>query len=364
MDFWELTKLIFRRWMVAVPLLFLIGAALTWMYVTVSPDYRAVAHVQLIPPQVQPDFSPNAESGNNPWAQLGAEALGQAVVLGMQRPSFADSLQAEGLTGNFSVSLDPEFPIVVVEAVGATPQQATATAQRLSDLVMVEVDAQQAQYDVPPEKAISTLALDDGSELSPDSSSKRRALVAVAGLGLLLTAGTCIAVDALRYRHARRLHRRPGLAPWPARYVPAPALPAGSRAAVGLSRPFPLGQPATVPVAGRFPPFAATGHPGAHNPHPGGHHSQPAPVAHPPPNGSDALAPARGEASAPERSRVAEDATGPATGADGPAGGTGSAQASAEPVAGARPREVSDDTVVLPLAGAARELADPDGEVR
>ena len=50
MDFWDITKLLVRRWMVAVPLL-LLSAGITGVTVSqVKPDYVATAYVQLVPP--------------------------------------------------------------------------------------------------------------------------------------------------------------------------------------------------------------------------------------------------------------------------------------------------------------------------
>ena len=122
----------------------------------------------------------------------------------MQRPSLAATLEEEGLSDKFTVALDPYFPIVNIEVIGETPEQATATAQRLAQMVVDDVQARQDAYNVPSEKAISTLLLDDGSDLTPNNSSKRRAMVAVAGLGVLLTGATAVAVDALIYRRRRR----------------------------------------------------------------------------------------------------------------------------------------------------------------
>lgn len=270
MDLWELTKLVFRRWLVSVPMLVALAVGLMAMQATISPDYEAVAHVQLIPPQVQPNEDSATEGAKNPWAQLGADALGQAVVVSMQRPSLAKSLADEGLSGEFTVALDPYFPIVVIEVIGDSPEQATATAQRLATIVVEAVQSRQDVYSVSSEKAITTLLLDDGSDLTPNNSSKRRAMVAVAGLGVLLTGATAVAVDALIYRRRRRRAGAPGREPWPAPYRPAPFPTTGhnastASASVSPTSPAPPVSPAVVadmshllregstPSAGRFP---------------------------------------------------------------------------------------------------------------
>lgn len=277
MDLWELTKLVFRRWLVSLPMLLALAAGLVLMQVRMAPDYEAVAHVQLIPPQVQPDADNQDGGENNPWAQLGADSLGQAVVVSMQRPSLATAMEREGLSDKFTVALDPYFPIVNIEVIGDTPEQATATAQRLAQIVVDDVRSRQDAYNVTPEKAIGTLLLDDGSDLTPNNSGKRRAMVAVLGIGLLLTGAAAVAVDALVYRSRRRRSGRPGRQSWPARYEPvtfpveapaggaavgnasvggsaptSPAPPEGPPAEVDLSHKL-TRDPTSAPAAGRFP---------------------------------------------------------------------------------------------------------------
>ena len=178
MDLWELTKLVFRRWLVSLPMLLALAGGLVLMQVKMSPDYEAVAHVQLIPPQVQPATDNQDGGGNNPWAQLGADSLGQAVVVSMQRPSLAATLEEEGLSDKFTVALDPYFPIVNIEVIGETPEQATATAQRLAQMVVDDVQARQDAYNVPSEKAITPCCLDDGSDRPTTAAARAASMVA------------------------------------------------------------------------------------------------------------------------------------------------------------------------------------------
>ena len=50
MDFWDITRLLLRRWYVATPLLVVTLIVGVWTYTSVQPDYKGVSYVQLIPP--------------------------------------------------------------------------------------------------------------------------------------------------------------------------------------------------------------------------------------------------------------------------------------------------------------------------
>ena len=220
MDFWDLTKLLFRRWYVSVPLLLLSVGAAGFTAVTVKPDYSATGHVQLVPPKV----STESGASHNPWADLGPDALGQAVMITVRKENVLNGLVAEGLTDNFTVTMEGQSPIVTVEAVGHTPGQATQTVQAVVGLLGQDVQAEQSVYNVPRDQAITTLALDDGEDATKVNSKVRRALIVVAGVGLLLTAAATIGIDALLRRRARR-RSDAGTPP-----VPVSPAPAGSAA--------------------------------------------------------------------------------------------------------------------------------------
>lgn len=219
MDFWDLTKLLFRRWYVSLPLLLASVTAVLLAGSTVKPDYRATGHVQLIP--ARGEREPTDLPSRNPWPDLGMEALGHAVVLNVQAERVSRDLVAAGLTENFTVTMEDKTTFFAIESVGRTPQQATATTQRLMEMVKTQVRAQQAQFGVAEGDLITTLALDNGDQVESITTMRKRFLLVAIGLCLVLTVAITVALDALlRWRYRRRRSRVSVIPPPPAAWSP------------------------------------------------------------------------------------------------------------------------------------------------
>ncbi len=203
MDLWDLTKLLFRRWYVTLPMLLISMTGVLLVSQTVKSDYSAVGHLQMLPAP----GSPNPDEVNlnpNPWDALGFGALGSAVIVKLQEPAVAEQLAAAGLSDSFSVSVEYGTTFFLIDVTAATPKQATDTVQRLMKMIAAEVAAVQARFNVKPEGLITTLELDQGESVTEVTSKFKRVLIVSAGIGFLLTTGITIAVDAWLRRRERR----------------------------------------------------------------------------------------------------------------------------------------------------------------
>lgn len=205
MDFWDLTKLLFRRWYVAVPMLVLSAVAALWTASNVKPDYIATAYVQLVPP-VLPPTSPGASPTrpDNPWLDLGIATIGNAAIITVQDQTVIEELEATGYSGSFTVSMSQQSPLIQFEIVGKSESQARATAEQLASRFDQSVADLQKAYGVSPTESITTRRLDLGTNIKQSDSKVKRALVAIAGTGVLLTAALTIGLDALLRTRARR----------------------------------------------------------------------------------------------------------------------------------------------------------------
>jgi hypothetical protein len=205
-DFWDLTRLLFRRWYFSVPALVLTAVASVWALVGVSANYIATAYVQLAPPISQPTV-PGQQSldQRNPWIALGTYNLANAAVLTVQQHGVVESLKANGYSESFTVTLKSSSPLVTFEVTGSSPQQATDTANELIRQFTANVrDLQVDTYGVAENDLVVARRIDFGSNIEESDARVKRAAVAVAGLGLLLTLGFTVGLDALLGRHARR----------------------------------------------------------------------------------------------------------------------------------------------------------------
>jgi hypothetical protein len=208
-DLWDLTKLLFRRWYVTLPMLVISLTGVLLVSQTVKPDYSAVGHLQLLPaPGVTtPDpkaSDPKAAVAHNPWGDLGFQALGLAVIVKMQDPKIAESLKAAGLSQSYGVTIEYGTTFFSVTATGTSPKQATGTVQQVMKLIAAEVASQQQRFNVGPESTITTLELDKGDSVTEITSKFTRVVMVSAGIGFLATTGLTIAVDAWLRRRERR----------------------------------------------------------------------------------------------------------------------------------------------------------------
>jgi capsular polysaccharide biosynthesis protein len=210
-DFWDLTKLLARRWMVAVPMLIL-SVALTWLTFThVKPNYVATAYVQLVPPVLGATNPGQATpEQRNPWLGLGLQTIGNAANVTVLDHTFIQQLDAAGFSDTFTSTMDPSTPLITIEVVGHTKQQARETADLIVKRFTEGVVTLQSALGVSPADSINARRLDLGTNVEKSDSKVKRALVAVAGVGLLMTAAVTVGVDAwLRRRRVRAEAAKP-----------------------------------------------------------------------------------------------------------------------------------------------------------
>lgn len=203
MDFWDLTKLVFRRWYIAVPLLLLTFAATAWVGAAVKPDYKATGYVQLIPP-AGATATAQAQELRNPWLGLGLGALNTAATYATIDQTFLTRLRDQGLSDNVVITDGYPAPIATFEVIAASLAQATQTMDMAISRFSDSVRQLQDDYGVQRAGLIVTRRLDQGKNLAQSGGKVKRALIAVAGAGLLVTVGITIGVDAAIRRRARR----------------------------------------------------------------------------------------------------------------------------------------------------------------
>jgi hypothetical protein len=211
MDLWDLTRLLFRRWYFAVPILLVSALIAVLVARSVEPDYRATGNAVLIPAPGDPgDAEARAQNKAinrppNPWGDLGFNALGQAAILQVMRQETLAQFKSAGLSDSITIQMDIRSPIFIIEAVGKSPEQATNTVRAVIKELSAEVAAQQASYGVMPQDTITTRTLTDGADVETVTSKVKRVLVVIAGLGLLLTMAGTIGIDVLlRWLRNRR----------------------------------------------------------------------------------------------------------------------------------------------------------------
>jgi capsular polysaccharide biosynthesis protein len=216
MDLWDLTRLLFRRWYFALPILLVSAIVAGLVSNSVKPDYRATGNVVMIPAPGDPadaelkaQNKPIPSRPKNPWNDLGFNALGQATILQVMDQKTLEGFVEAGLSDSITVTMDQRSPIFIIEAVGSSPAQATGTVREVIKKLSEQVAAQQSSYGVMPQDTITTKTLTDGADVEIVTSKVKRVLVVTVGVGLLLTMAGTIGIDVfLRWFRNRR--RKPG----------------------------------------------------------------------------------------------------------------------------------------------------------
>lgn len=208
MDLWDLTKLLFRRWYFAVPVLLLTVVVSLYFQANVKPDYIATSYVAVIPPAPTPNngngtADGSAQKARNPWIDLGIDTLGTATIHTIEDKSVLESLTRAGFSTSFTITRDDYAPIYSIAVTGSSVAQATGSVRRLVALFDDTVTSLQQSYGAPSDRLFTTRRLDLGDNVTVSNTKRKRALIAIVGAGVLFAAGTTIAVDAILRRRMR-----------------------------------------------------------------------------------------------------------------------------------------------------------------
>ncbi len=203
MDFWDATKVLFRRWYLTIPLLLITLGVTAYTATAVKPDFVLTSYVQLVPPASISEKVPATGATSvpsNPWSQLGLEALSQAANYATVDQTFVDSLQAKGFSTNFKITVGDPVAGATIEVVAPSRRSAIDTTDAVIQRYRSSAEALQTRYSVRPNDMIIVLRLDQGENLKRPGGKVKRAIIAVFGAGVLLMCATTIGVDALLRR--------------------------------------------------------------------------------------------------------------------------------------------------------------------
>jgi len=200
-DFWDLTKVLFRRWMIAVPMLIVTGGLTFLVFNAVEPDYVSTSYVQLVPPVPQPakPGQPIVEQ-RNPWLGQGLQTLGNAAIVTIQDRSVVDHLKSIGLSDAYTFEMGSSSPMISIEVVAKSRKQAEDTANELVTRFNTSITSLQTAYGVTTADLITSRRLDLGTNVEKDSGNVQKALVAVFGAGMLMMVAVTVGFDALMRR--------------------------------------------------------------------------------------------------------------------------------------------------------------------
>jgi capsular polysaccharide biosynthesis protein len=205
-DFWDLTKVLFRRWMITVPMLVLTVGLTVLTLKTVQPDWVSTCYVNLVlPTPAKPPPGQSFVPQRNPFLGQSLSNLGDSAIVSIQDLTVMQDLKAAGLSDAYTVEMGQNGPMVKIEVTAKSPAQADATANELVKRYSDSVVAQQTQSNVAPVDLITAHQV-GGNNVVKSGSNVKRVVVAVFAAGLLLTIAVTVGIDAfLRRRNGPRL---------------------------------------------------------------------------------------------------------------------------------------------------------------
>jgi hypothetical protein len=220
-DFWDITKVLFRRWYVAVPLLVVTAAAAISVGIIQKPLYELTAYIQLVPAAADPGPAVTVKPVN-PWNQIGLDALSTAAQLGTLDQTFLNSLKAQGKTPNFTINVGQPPSGDSFDIIGTSQKQVQDTADVVLARFSGYIQSLQTAYGVPASQIIRTQRLDHGTNIARPNGKQLRAVIAVVGSGLLITCAGAIFVDYRARRRGQTGGRSRDTAPTPGGQGPIP----------------------------------------------------------------------------------------------------------------------------------------------
>ena len=196
-----------RRWWVVLPVLVVLGLISFVIVGKVNTSYKAKAEMVVLGPNQTISIGvDNVEIVNdeNPFIVGDGTTMARFLPLALSGPEYRDQLEAEGLSGSFTLDPDNRAPIVHIDVVGENAAVAEATAVRIFDLAGEWVDDAQARANAPEGERL-TVSLLSVSDATEDSGPVR---IAAAGLGVLtlvVAFGLAVLVDLRLRRRAAAL---------------------------------------------------------------------------------------------------------------------------------------------------------------
>lgn len=201
MEFTAVAAALLRRWYVV-----LVGIALTTglvygAHVAVPPTYVATGSVLLLPPGA------SVPDGSNALLQLGGlEQPASLVVAYLAGDEARRQLAVKYPHATYDVVLDPlsRGPLIQFTVEDPAPDQVMGALNAVLAALPDALTRLQDEVDAPAVARISSMPLAVDKEPTTKMSSAVRAIIAAAGVGLVLTLVGAVTVDSLAIRRRAR----------------------------------------------------------------------------------------------------------------------------------------------------------------
>ncbi|MFZ5871325.1 MAG: hypothetical protein ACOYXW_12495, partial [Actinomycetota bacterium] len=202
MDFWEVLKVVVRRWVISAPVLLLTGVAAVLVPPQIDPSYSASASTVVITPA-------DGETALNPYLALGPVTMAQAMGLSADGEAAKQQVAAAGNSTDYAVvQQTSRSPILVVQAEAADPDQVVATVQQVLSIIEAQLKEQQDAAFAPPAMQYTVEHLTTRVGATPVYDGARQVRFLTIGIGLALAVTLALAVEGVAVLRSHRRRER------------------------------------------------------------------------------------------------------------------------------------------------------------
>ncbi len=234
MDMLSIGRMLWKHKIITALVVLLTGSGAVYLAVVAPATYESSTTMLLVAPpnpptvaEIEADPSLGEVNADNPYTRSYDPAIVINVVATVVNEENDEALTAAG-ADDYLVTQTARYgfgsPIVEVQATSDTPEGAEETAALVADAFRFELERLQQAEDVDPEYLIETRTVQPARTGEQRISGTLRALLAVAGLGLVvlfIAVSSAEALETLRAeKRARRLQE--DLAGEPAERRPGP----------------------------------------------------------------------------------------------------------------------------------------------
>jgi capsular polysaccharide biosynthesis protein len=239
-DLRTLVRIVARRWIVVIPTLLVALLVGRQLLSSVKPQYEAKGSLLVLckvspPTPVGTKPAAGAAACTNPYSGIDASLSKSALVFAtiMTDPAEKKVIGSQHLSTNYTVTVDPNAPILQIDVKNARPKVAVNTVKAVMAAVPQQILLREARATVQPDQQLATDALSTPVTASALNASKTRAIVAFIALTIAAVLSVALLVESWsqssQNRRDRRRLRVATPSPVPGSAVPATAFTANSR---------------------------------------------------------------------------------------------------------------------------------------
>lgn len=201
MEFTTVVAALLRRWYVVLAGLLLTTGLVYGATTAVPPTYSAVGSVLLLPPEA------SLEDGSNPLLALGGlEQPAALVVAYLAGDEAREAFAQQYPDATYDIVLDPlsRGPLVIVTVEDPSSDDVLAALNSVLDALPAALTQLQDEVAAPSESRIGSMPLSVDTEATTERSDWLRAVIAAAGVGIVLTLVGAVSFDSLALRRRTR----------------------------------------------------------------------------------------------------------------------------------------------------------------